>query len=96
MSIVEKIYAGVSLTERERRQVSYCDVEGIDEEVAVNEFDSGRWTQAVQTVFRIGNDLWAIDWDRGLTEYQENEYYEDPYRVERVERQVTVVDYVSI
>ena len=50
MSIVEKIYAGVSLTERERRQVSYCDVEGIDEEVAVNEFDSGRWTQAVQMI----------------------------------------------
>lgn len=58
--------------------------------------DCGRWTQDMETIIQVGNDLWAIPWDQGLTECQENEFWEQPYRVERKERVVTQVYYEKI
>ena len=50
----------------------------------------------MKTVFKYNGEYWAIDWRSGLTELQENEYPSNPYRVERKERVVTVVDWVKI
>lgn len=58
--------------------------------------DIGRWTQDVQTIIKVGEDLWAIDWERGLTAIQENLFYEQPYRVVRKEMQITKVYYEKI
>lgn len=50
----------------------------------------------MRTIFKYNGEYWAIDWRSGLTEYQENEYPSNPYRVERKERVVTVVDWVKV
>lgn len=102
MTIIEKMYAGEELSEKELRYLAtgysrYCDTEpGEYEEIDLVEGDCGRWTQDMETIIQVSNDLWAIPWDRGLTECQENEFWEQPYRVERKERVVTQVYYEKI
>ena len=102
MTIIEKMYAGEELSEKELRYLAtgysrYCDTEpGEYEEIDQIDGDSGRWTQDMETIIQVGNDLWAIPWNRGLTECQENEFWEQPYRVERKERVVTQVYYEKI
>ena len=94
---MEKFLNGEKLTEEDRANLAWGDC--VDEGYEyVDQIDgsSSRWTQRVQTVFKYNDEYWAIDWRSGLTEYQENEYSSDPYRVERKERVVTVVDWVKI
>ena len=77
----------------------------ISREVDEQDGDSRRWTQHVSTIVKIpktpdseeySDDLWRIDWDRGLTEYQENEYYEQPYRVVACPKTIEVIEYKPI
>ena len=88
---VTKLKSGEKLSERELMTL-VCDGVEVDE----IEGDSGRWTQGVQTIIDIDGALWAIDWDRGLTEYQDNEFYNQPYRVVKRERQIIVAEYVAV
>lgn len=93
--IESKIINGEVLTEKELECCAWGDVGNfIDEE----EWCSGRWTQSMSTIFEIEGQLYCIDWKRGLTEYQENEYWNQPYKVRREERVVTttVVNYVRM
>lgn len=95
--VMEKFLNGEKLTEGDRANLAWGDI--VDEGYEyVDQIDgpSGRWTQKMQTVFKYNGEYWAIDWRSGLTEYQENEYPSNPYRVERKERVVTVVDWVKI
>ena len=102
MTIIEKMYAGEELSEKELRYLAtgysrYCDTEpGEYEKIDLAEGDCGRWTQDMETIIQVGNDLWAIPWDRGLTECQPNEFWEQPYRVERRERIITQTYYEKI
>lgn len=95
--IMEKFLNGEKLTEEDRANLAWDDIDDEGYEY-VDQIDgsSGRWTQNVQTVFKYNGEYWAIDWRSGLTEDQENEYPSNPYRVERKERVVTVVDWVKI
>ena len=88
---VEKLKSGNKLSEGEIKTLVYDGVE-VDEV----EGGSGRWTQHIQTIIDIDGDLWAIDWNRGLTEYQENEFYDQPYRVVKQEKQVVITEYVAV
>lgn len=45
------------------------------------------------TIIRIKDKLFAIDWDRGLTEYQEDSFSEQPYEVEKKTRVITETYY---
>lgn len=102
MTIIEKMYAGEKLSEAELKAIvwggyKYCntplgDYEFVDEV----EGDRGRWTQRMKSVVRVGDDLWCVPWEAGLTEEQENMYYKQPYRVQRKERVVTEVYYEPI
>lgn len=102
MTIIEKMYAGEKLSEAELRCLatgwSRRDLLEIGEHKVVAEIegDSGRWTKSMTTIIQVEEDLWAIDWEQGLTEYQENEFWEQPYRVERKERVETIVYYEAI
>lgn len=95
--IMEKFLNGEKLTEEDRYNLVWGDLDDEGCEY-VDQIDgsSGRWTQKMQTVFKYNGEYWAIDWRSGLTELQENEYPSDPYRVERKERVVTVVDWVRV
>lgn len=59
------------------------------------EGDSHRWTQDVTTIFKVGDRHFAIDWDRGLTELQDNYYYNQPYEVVKQEKQIVVTEWVA-
>ena len=95
--VMEKFLNGEKLTEKDRANLVWgsLDDEGYE---YVDQIDgsSGRWMKKMQTVFKYNGEYWAIDWRSDLTECQENEYLSNPYRVERKERVVTVVDWVKI
>lgn len=40
-----------------------------------------RWQKEMFTVVKVENKFYGICWMKGLTEYQENEYYEQPFEV---------------
>ena len=95
IEIENKIINGEELNEYERKMCAWGEVgEYVDEE----EGDSGRWTEYMSTIFEVGGQLYCINWEKGLTECQENEYWEQPYKVKREEKVVTttVVSYVKV
>lgn len=102
MTIIEKMYAGEKLSEKELKLLAtgydrYCDTEpGEFEAIDEVEHDSGRWTTYMGTIIKVGNDLWEIPWEKGLTEYQENMFYEQPCRVQKREKQIVVTEYVKV
>lgn len=54
-----------------------------------------RWTRTVTTVFEIEGRLFALEWEQGLTEECDDEFYNQPYEVEKKEKTVKVVEYVK-
>lgn len=40
-----------------------------------------RWSRNAQTIIKYKNKYYSILWEEGLTEYQDNEFYEQPYEV---------------
>lgn len=93
--IENKILSNLKLTETERK---YCVWGEVGEYVDEIEGNNHRWNREMKTIFKIREQHYAIDWMRGLTEMQENEYWNDPYKVERKEEIVTktVVKYVPM
>ena len=93
--IENKIINGEVLTEEELRCCAWGDVGKYINEI---EKDSGYWSQSMSTIFEIDGQLYCIDWGRDSTEYQENEYWNQPYKVRREEKVVTttVVNYVEM
>ena len=86
----EKIYKGEKLTESELRDAVW-ELEVVDE----IEGSSGRWNQIMQSIIVIKDKLFAINWQRGLTEHHEHIFDEQPYEVERKTRTVKEVYYVK-
>ena len=95
--IMEKFLNGEKLTEQDRYNLVWGSLEDEGYEY-VDQIDgsAGRWMRKMQTIFKYNGEYWAIDWRSGLTECQENDYPSNPYRVERKERVVTVVDWVRV
>ena len=93
--IENKIINNEKLTEEELEYCAWGDVGNPIDEV---EGGSGRWSQSMSTIFEIDGQLYCIDWERDLTEYQENEYRNQPYKVRREEKvgTTTVVNYVEM
>lgn len=40
-----------------------------------------RWSRNVQTIIKYKNKYYSILWEEGLTEYQDDGFYEQPYEV---------------
>lgn len=108
MILVNKLYSGEELNENELHFLAtgFCfsnmenmiDKEDMDAITFVDEQDgdSGRWTKHKTTIFKVNNDLWCVQWEEGLTECQENEFYDQPYKVKCIEDVVIVKKYVPI
>ena len=90
--MLEKIDNGDNLTEKELSRL-VCDFE-IDREEGHNR----RWTRSVKTIVRLGKRYFAIDWEEGLTECQENEFYHQPYEVWKntYEKTITVTEWIKV
>ena len=54
------------------------------------EGEDRRWSRSVLSVVDVDGVKYAVDWDKGLTENQENGYYEQPYKVELTEEEITI------
>lgn len=82
--MVSKIDAGENLTERELEKFRWF---GNDIEYGENR----RWNRTVTTEVEYDGRFFIIDWEEGLTEYQENGFYDQPYEVEKITEKQTVV-----
>jgi len=51
--------------------------------------DDHRWTRDIATIFEFKGKLYELLWDRGLTELQENSFYNQPYEVIKKEEVIT-------
>lgn len=100
MTIIEKLYQGEILSEKELECLVFgysfhgCDELGdnyiFEEEI---EGEDNRWTKDMSTIFRVGNDYWCLPWERGLTKYQKDEFCDQPYRVIPKTEQIVVTRY---
>lgn len=89
--MLHKIKNGERLAEREIQTLVY---EGY--EVAEIAGDDLRWTRCMKTIVELCGEYVAIEWQKGLTECQEDVFSEQPYIVEKRERvvQKVVVEWV--
>ncbi|MDF2590528.1 MAG: hypothetical protein K0S41_4371 [Anaerocolumna sp.] len=90
VKMLEKIDSGVMLTERELKELcfEYNEVDRI-------EGDNRRWCRSVKSIIKFGERYFALDWQEGLTECQENEFCSQPYEVEEntYEKTITVTEW---
>lgn len=98
MTIIEKLYQGEVLLEKELKAIA-LGCEYTEKEIGDYEFvdeiegELNRWTQDMRTIFKVGTDYWCVPWQRGLTEYQENGFWGQPYRVVPKTEQIIVTRY---
>lgn len=86
---LDKINNNDNLDEKELRELvewSFDEVGG----------EHSRWMEYVTSYVRLGDKVFAIDWERGLTELQESLFYDQPYEVRLVEKVVTVKEWVKV
>lgn len=98
MNITEKIISSKCLSEKEVKDIVVSEV-GIDGLVIVeeNERDTARWTQDIQTILSYKGHFYALTWQRGLTEMQDNYYNPQvAQKVKKVDKIVKVTEWVYL
>lgn len=90
--MADKIAKKQNLTKEELRRLVW------DYQVDSQEEDEGRWTKHMRAIVELCGDLYSIEYERGLTECQENEYPYQPVKVKKVEltKTITVIEYVEV
>lgn len=91
---IDKIDNGESLTERELRAFVW----EVGEEVDRDEGENRRWSRSVNVVKQVDERFFSINYEEGLTESQDNEYYEQPVEVVKheYEKTITVTEWKPI
>ena len=89
--IIEKLKNGEELSEKEIKKLVYegdfvDEIEGTDH----------RWQKKIQTIIDVDGQLYDVDWLMGLTECQENEFFNQPYKVKYVEKVIRTKSYEAI
>jgi hypothetical protein len=89
--MVNKIDNKEELTEKELRRLVF------DYSISDTRGDKLRWTTPVSSVVELLGRNFMIDWQEGLTENQEDEFYDQPYEVEKHEysQVITVTKWVK-
>ena len=88
--MLSKIDSGESLTSNELSKLAY------DYDIDTQEGDDGRWVRSMYTAVELGGRHVGINWFKGLTEYQDNEFDFQPEEVERHEKMITVTEWLPI
>lgn len=91
--MVKKIDSGERLTEAELQKLVWEF-----EDVEFREYDdNGRWSRGTRSILLLCGRFFEIYWQEGLTEMQDNEFYNQPYEVIKNEREevVKVVEWVK-
>lgn len=84
---------GEEFDEEELREIVKEEIFNIVDTQSDNELH--RWTRNVTTVFEVGGRLFALEWQQGLTEDCDDEFYNQPYEVEKKEKTIVVTEYVK-
>lgn len=90
---LERFYNGKTFSEEELRDIVKEEIFDIVDTQLDNELH--RWTRHVTTIFEVKGGLFALEWQQGLTEDCDDEFYNQPYEVEKKEKTVKVVEYVK-
>lgn len=92
---LERFYNGKTFSEEELRDIVKEEIFDIVDTQLDNELH--RWTRTVTTIFEVKGGLFALEWQQGLTEDCDDEFYNQPYEVEKKEKTMTVkvVEYVK-
>lgn len=86
--LVRKIKNGEELSEEELSDIAYGDVEGLSDYIK-EEGEDRRWLRSVSTFFKTDDDRWfCLEWEHGLTENQDDEFWDQPYEVKREVKEV--------
>lgn len=90
---LDKYDSGAKFTEQEIRDAIW-DFKQVEEDEGYNH----RWTQDITTVIQVEDRYFRIDWQRGLTECQENEYWNQPVEVtpHAYEKTITVREWIEV
>lgn len=66
----------------------------------VEEIEHGhrRWTEDMTTIVQVADRFFKINWERGLTECQDDEYWDQPVEVtpHEYEKTITVRDWIEV
>lgn len=91
--MVEKIDKGEELTEKELRDMVFT-CKQIYEESGENR----RWTRSKMTIVELCERYFRVDWEEGLTECQEDEFYEQPVEVVKhtYQKTITVTEWKEV
>ena len=84
--IVSKIDNDEELTETELKRVVY---EG--DEISIVNGDNRRWSRTNTSIIKIRNRFFSIDWEEGLTEGQDNQFFCQPIEVVKEEYEKTII-----
>lgn len=53
--------------------------------ISVKEEETLRWAKAMKSIIQLQDRYFCIEWQQGLTEYQEDIFNKQPYEVKKVE-----------
>lgn len=89
--MVKKILDGEKLSEKELKAISEYE---IDRENGENR----RWSRTVTSILEMCGRYFSLEWEEGLTEYQDNEFYNQPYEVVKktYQKTITVTEWVEV
>lgn len=92
IELLRKIDNGEELTRSE-----LCDII-FEFEVEKEEGENRRWSRSVTTISKIGDRYFSTDWEEGLTECQDNEFWNQPIEVEMktYEKTITVTKWIPV
>lgn len=88
--MVAKIDAGEALTRSELDAL-------IEYELEHETGDNDRWTRSVASIIELCGRHFSLTWQEGLTEYQENSFFNQPYEVweHTYEKTITVTEWTT-
>lgn len=82
--IFEDLQSGENLREDDLRYLVW------NYEIDRENGENRRWSRTVTSIVEIGGKTYSIDWEEGLTECQENSFYDQPIEVEKHEYEKTI------
>jgi len=85
--MIKKIESKENLTEEELKTLVW----EYEDESERDEGDCNRWTQSMTSYIKLLDRYFSLNWERGLTEYQENGFYDQPHEVIKHEYEKTMM-----
>ena len=83
--ILQKLYDGhKDFSEEELSQLTEYDHDTIEGE-------DRRWYKSTETIIKVKDKFFSLVWDQGLTEYQDNQFSDQPEEVTLTETTKTIV-----